>query len=125
MREFPSKSSYFPPQIFLPSWMVGWRRNLDSAHFFSYGEINTHLYEHADCCYYCGEETCSNILRRDFCFPDEYFLCISHQAKEFISSLYMFFVSKNNGLTINFKPQSLTFVDYNSIIFGHKKHKKR
>ena len=41
VREFPSKSSYFSPQIFLPSWMVGWRRNLDSAqavmcgHFWS------------------------------------------------------------------------------------------
>jgi triple functional domain protein len=33
------------------------------------------------------EETCSNIMRRDFCFPDEYFAGISHEARSFISSL--------------------------------------
>ena len=31
MREFPTQSSYFSPQIFLPSWMPGWRRNLYSG----------------------------------------------------------------------------------------------
>ena len=39
MREFPSKSSYFSPQIFLPSWMVGWRRNLDSGEGVTYNPI--------------------------------------------------------------------------------------
>ena len=31
VREFLTKSSYFSLQIFLPSWMPGWRRNLDSV----------------------------------------------------------------------------------------------
>lgn len=30
------------------------------------------------------EETCSNIVRNDFCFPDEYFAGISAEAKELI-----------------------------------------
>ena len=30
------------------------------------------------------EETCSNITKRDFCFPDEYFAGISQEAKECI-----------------------------------------
>ena len=33
------------------------------------------------------EETCSNIVRRDFCFPDEYFAGVSQEAKNFINSL--------------------------------------
>ena len=33
------------------------------------------------------EETCSNILRRDFCYPEDYFQGISAEAKDFISSL--------------------------------------
>ena len=30
------------------------------------------------------EETCSNIVRNDFCFPDEYFAGISPEAKELV-----------------------------------------
>uniref|UniRef100_A0A2C9LET8 Protein kinase domain-containing protein n=1 Tax=Biomphalaria glabrata TaxID=6526 RepID=A0A2C9LET8_BIOGL len=30
------------------------------------------------------EETCSNIVRNDFCFPDEYFAGISSEAKDLI-----------------------------------------
>ncbi|XP_074654482.1 kalirin-like isoform X2 [Tubulanus polymorphus] len=33
------------------------------------------------------EETCSNILRRDYCFPDEYFDGISQEARDLIASL--------------------------------------
>ena len=33
------------------------------------------------------EETCSNIIRRDFCFPDEYFAGVSDAAKDFIGAL--------------------------------------
>ena len=33
------------------------------------------------------EETCSNIVRRDFCFPEEYFAGISQEARDFISAL--------------------------------------
>ncbi len=33
------------------------------------------------------EETCSNILRQDFCFPEDYFAGISQEAKDFISSM--------------------------------------
>ena len=33
------------------------------------------------------EETCSNILRKDYCFPDDYFAGISQEAKDFISTL--------------------------------------
>jgi len=35
-------------------------------------------------------ETCSNIVRRDFCFPDEYFCGVSGDAKDFISALLVF-----------------------------------
>ena len=43
------------------------------------------------------EETCSNILRNDYCFPDEFFAGISSDAKDFIRSIlvddvrYVFF----------------------------------
>ena len=33
------------------------------------------------------EETCSNIIRTDFCFPEEYFSEISEDAKQFMSSM--------------------------------------
>jgi len=33
------------------------------------------------------DETCSNIIRRDFCFPHEYFSGVSGDAKDFISML--------------------------------------
>ncbi|XP_053386213.1 kalirin-like isoform X3 [Mercenaria mercenaria] len=33
------------------------------------------------------EETCSNILRNDYCFPDEFFAGISSEAKDFIRSM--------------------------------------
>jgi hypothetical protein len=33
------------------------------------------------------EETCSNILRNDFCFPEEFFAGISSEAKDFIRSM--------------------------------------
>ncbi|WAR10957.1 KALRN-like protein [Mya arenaria] len=33
------------------------------------------------------EETCSNILRTDFCFPDEFFAGVTAEAKEFIKTL--------------------------------------
>lgn len=33
------------------------------------------------------EETCSNILRHDYCFPDEFFAGISSEAKDFIRSM--------------------------------------
>lgn len=33
------------------------------------------------------EETCSNILRNDYCFPDEFFAGISSDAKDFIRSM--------------------------------------
>jgi triple functional domain protein len=36
------------------------------------------------------DETCSNIVRRDFCFPDEYFCGVSGDAKDFISALLVF-----------------------------------
>ena len=36
------------------------------------------------------DETCSNIVRRDFCFPHEYFSGISGDAKDFISMLLVF-----------------------------------
>uniref|UniRef100_A0A8C5CQ04 Non-specific serine/threonine protein kinase n=1 Tax=Gadus morhua TaxID=8049 RepID=A0A8C5CQ04_GADMO len=32
------------------------------------------------------EETCVNICRRDFCFPDQYFLDVSQAARDFISA---------------------------------------
>uniref|UniRef100_A0A3B5B3N1 Protein kinase domain-containing protein n=1 Tax=Stegastes partitus TaxID=144197 RepID=A0A3B5B3N1_9TELE len=32
------------------------------------------------------EETCVNICRLDFCFPDEYFRDVSQAAKDFVSS---------------------------------------
>ena len=31
------------------------------------------------------EETCSNIVRRDYCFPDDYFAGISQEAKDLIN----------------------------------------
>ncbi|XP_018597091.2 kalirin-like isoform X2 [Scleropages formosus] len=33
------------------------------------------------------EETCINICRLDFCFPDEYFRGVSHAARDFITSV--------------------------------------
>jgi serine/threonine protein kinase len=39
------------------------------------------------------DETCSNIVRRDFCFPDEYFSGVSGDAKDFISMLLVFDVA--------------------------------
>lgn len=33
------------------------------------------------------EETCINICRLDFCFPDEYFCNVSQVARDFVSSL--------------------------------------
>lgn len=33
------------------------------------------------------EETCSNILRNDYCFPEEFFAGISAEAKEFIQTI--------------------------------------
>ena len=33
------------------------------------------------------EETCSNIVRNDFCFPDEYFAGVSVDAKDLIKSM--------------------------------------
>jgi triple functional domain protein len=33
------------------------------------------------------DETCGNIVKRDFCYPDEYFARISPEAKDFISFL--------------------------------------
>ena len=33
------------------------------------------------------EETCSNIVRNDFCFPDEYFAGISSDAKDLVRSM--------------------------------------
>lgn len=33
------------------------------------------------------EETCSNILRNDYCFPDEYFAGISTEVKDFIRNM--------------------------------------
>jgi len=33
------------------------------------------------------EETCSNILRNDYCFPEEFFAGISAEAKEFIQAI--------------------------------------
>lgn len=33
------------------------------------------------------EETCVNICRLDFCFPDEYFQDVSQAARDFVSSL--------------------------------------
>lgn len=32
------------------------------------------------------EETCVNICRRDFCFPDQYFLDVSQAARDFVSA---------------------------------------
>ncbi len=33
------------------------------------------------------EETCSNITKRDFCFPDEYFAGVSPDAKHCVDSM--------------------------------------
>jgi len=33
------------------------------------------------------EETCSNILRNDYCFPDEFFTGVTSDAKDFLRSL--------------------------------------
>ncbi|KAK3762374.1 hypothetical protein RRG08_031956 [Elysia crispata] len=40
------------------------------------------------------EETCSNIVRHDFCFPDEYFAGISPEAKELIRFMLVEELSK-------------------------------
>ena len=33
------------------------------------------------------EETCSNIIRNDYCFPEEFFVGISEDAKDFIRAI--------------------------------------
>ncbi|KAL3855028.1 hypothetical protein ACJMK2_014258 [Sinanodonta woodiana] len=40
------------------------------------------------------EETCSNILRNDYCFPEEFFAGISPEAKDLISSILVEDLSK-------------------------------
>jgi len=44
------------------------------------------------------DETCSNIVRRDFCFPHEYFSGISGDAKDFISMLLVFDIGQVSSL---------------------------
>ena len=44
VREVRTKSSYFLLQFFLPSWMPGWRRNLDSVGQFVNAEFTWQLY---------------------------------------------------------------------------------
>jgi len=46
------------------------------------------------------DETCSNIVRRDFCFPHEYFSGISGDAKDFISMLLVFDVGLVSGCSL-------------------------
>ncbi|XP_071942493.1 kalirin-like isoform X2 [Antedon mediterranea] len=43
------------------------------------------------------EETCLNVTKVDYCFPDEYFTNVSGIAKEFISSLLLLEINERNS----------------------------
>ena len=86
MREAPTKSSYFSPQIFLPSWMSGWRRNVDSVpliqlslpifsfiktFFYQIFIITQYFFLDLDCFFDDSKKKNSteNIFYKFFCWP--------------------------------------------------------
>ncbi|XP_033101861.1 kalirin-like [Anneissia japonica] len=62
------------------------------------------------------EETCLNVTKVDYCFPDEYFGDISEVAKKFISALLLLEISERNSAKDSMEHPWIKTVSKNSTI---------